>query len=110
MNKWAGGLLLLGASVVSGLLTYGTYWHLTEKKKWSGWKAGAALGAISGGLALAAAVSGVYPGLQGVGALPPVRRMTPGHRRLATSRARQNMVNQFGALVLERVSGCSACR
>ena len=110
MNRYAGGLMLLGASVLSGLLSYGTYWHLTHKKKWSGWKAGATIGAVTGGLTLALAFAGLYPGMQGIGALPGSRRMTPGYKRVMSSRARSGSIpRQFGALVLERVAGCSAC-
>jgi hypothetical protein len=109
-GKVVGGLMLLGASVLSGVLTYGTYWHLTSKKKWSGWKAGAAIGAVSGGIALAMAFAGMYPGMGRLGQLPSSRRMTTGYRRAAAARARGGGIpSQFSALVLERVSGCSAC-
>ena len=107
MNKWAAGLMLLGASVVSGLLTYGTYGYLTDKKKWSSWKAGAAIGAISGGLGLAAVLAGAYP-TAGLGALPGSRRPTQGYMRVLKSRNR-SVPRQFGALVMERVAGCGTC-
>lgn len=108
MNKWAAGFMLLGASVISGLLTYGTYGYLKDKKKMSSWGAGATVGAISGALGLVAVLTGVMPTTAGLGAFPSSQRKTPGYMRALKSRNR-SVPRQFGALVMDRVAGCGTC-
>lgn len=102
MGGIIGALLVIGASSLSGLLSLGTYGHFKDKKRWSSWKAGAASGAITGSLAAVAVLLGYGAGaaLSGVGQLTPGRRPRRGVKGYA---------GQFGALVVNKLYGCSAC-
>ena len=104
----AGPAMILGASVLTGLLSYGTYGYLKDKKKWSSWKAGAATGGITGALS----VLGLY--LMGAAAGEPVAALgaTGIHKTLPNVGLRKrfpSMYRQFGALVVNKLNGCSAC-
>jgi len=88
----AGALVIMATATLSGLMSYGTYGYLKDKKKWSSWKAGAATGLIGGALAsIAMLVSG--------------KKLATGNPLVKFPSTSQ----QLGVLVLNRLSGCPGC-
>lgn len=77
----AAATVMLG-SVAGGMLNYGTYGYLRDKG-WGTWKSGAAVGAISGGLAALAmlALPAIMPANYATGQLGglPTFGATPRH-------------------------------
>jgi len=103
----AGSLMVVAASVLTGLLSFGTYGYLKKKKKWSSWKAGAATGAITGaisvaGLVLMGTAASASAGLGAVVARPLFPDV--GLRTRYPS-----MYKQFGAVVVNKLYGCNGC-
>jgi len=95
--------MVIGASTISGLLGYGTYGYLKDKKKMSSWKAGAVTGAIGGLVGGLAVLIGVTPGLGAVMVQP--KKLQPASVATQTP----DLGSQFGAIVMNRLYGCSAC-
>jgi len=101
-----GAIMILAASTVSGLLTYGVYGSLRDRK-WGPWKAGATTGAVSGALGVIAffalgdrmaMMAKQNMGMivsQKMGALTPAR--LPTH------------LKNTSALVMNQI-GCASCR
>jgi hypothetical protein len=61
----AGAATIMLGSVAGGMLNYGTYGYLRDKG-WGTWKSGAAVGAISGGLAALAVYAFGYMTARGI--------------------------------------------
>jgi hypothetical protein len=82
----AGAATVFLGSVAGGMLNYGTYGYLRDKG-WSTWKSGAAVGAISGGLAALAmlALPALMPASYATGDLAglPTFGATSTHARFA---------------------------
>ena len=113
-----GALMIVGASTLGGLLGYGTYGYLKDKKRWSSWKAGAATGAIGGVAAAVLTLVGVGASEQTVGQLPSAGPRRDGSgmglrrnfgRGGCVPPLGRGQIPSFGALVVNRLYGCSAC-
>ncbi|MHC4643881.1 MAG: hypothetical protein ACYTBJ_00165 [Planctomycetota bacterium] len=112
------GLVLVGVSALTSMLSFGTYGYLREKKKYSSWKAGATTGLITGGIGLATAfvVSRFAPTqvapAAGIGQLPymtPASYMKPVGPNVRLRERYPAAYKGLGMLVAERLSGCSSC-
>jgi hypothetical protein len=105
MNK---ALIILGTVVggaLAGTLSYGTYGYLREKKKYSSWKAGAATGAIGGGLSVLALL---VAGKLGTNSMGNLLINQPGLGRLPNIRLSDLPAN-IGYVAAEKL-GCPTCR
>lgn len=102
--------MVVGASVLTGLLTYGTYGYLKDKKRMSSWKAGAITGAITGGVSL---LGLIVMGQMGAGSPAAGLGAVASRPLFPDVRLRQrypSMYKQFGALVVNKLNGCGGCK
>lgn len=105
-----GSIVVVAGSTLAGLFGYGLYGYLREQKKFSTWGAGAATGALSG-LIVVAALYGqskmgnsnqLFP-TASVGSLmdTPIRQI-----RLKTI---PRIVQATAGYTIDRISGCTQC-
>lgn len=104
------GVALAITSVISSLVTFGTYGYLT-KKGWSSWKAGAAVGAIGGALALGTSLlsSALIPSMPGIVAKQIRGLSMQPMQGLTVTRVGQ-LPTVVAGLTVDKLMGCTTCR